>query len=321
MLRREKKKRERKRLLDAGKRFCVRHCNYGNVGTRQNGGDTNNNTNNHHSNGGGDLLSGSLGPGSGKRGSIASITQPRGDVEDLVRSRLSLMSLTHHRRDSRTSLPGYTSMSELKVNSISLQLPSPHILRRPSLTLLGEVDEHEYIDDDDEDNDSGETTVTEQITKSRSTSHLEREDSTCSMGGGSIGGRLSLVRRFSFRKNKGSSSAKSPYKMAKLTIQKRSSSTPFESSFFVKPKPERRLSSLLPRRKSNKGSDSTFSMDSILQRALMPPGLDEATRMIFNSSNSSSKQRRNAVFEMNNEERNGLKVFLREHIKSKQPKE
>ena len=43
--------------------------------------------------------------------------------------------------------------------------------------------------------------------------------------------------------------------------------------------------------------------------------------MIFNSSNSSSKQRRNAVFEMNNEERNGLKVFLREHIKSKQPKE
>ena len=141
------------------------------------------------------------------------------------------------------------------------------------------------------------------------------------MGGGSIGGRLSLVRRFSFRKNKGSSSAKSPYKMAKLTIQKRSSSTPFESSFFVKPKPERRLSSLLPRRKSNKGSDSTFSMDSILQRALMPPGLDEATRMIFNSSNSSSKQRRNAVFEMNNEERNGLKVFLREHIKSKQPKE
>ena len=299
MLRREKKKRERKRLLDAGKRFCARHCNYGNVEARQNGGDTNNN------NGGGEM----------KRGSIASIMNPRVDVEDLVRSRLSLMSL-NHRKDSRTSLPGYNSMSELKVNSVSLQLPSPHILRRQSLTLLGEVDEHEHIDDEENDNDG---TISGKTTKYRSTSHLEREDSTCSMGGG---GRISLVRRFSFRKNKGSSSSssKSPSKLARLTIQKRSSSTPFESSFFVKAKPERRLSSLL-RRKSNKGSDSTFSMDSILQRALIPPGLDEATRMVFNSSASSSKQRRNAVCEMNSDERNGLKVFLREHVKSKQPNE
>ena len=294
MFSRKKKTREKRRLLEAGKRFCVRRCNHGNVEKNQTGGDTNNSSNN-----GGEIHYGSLGAG-WKKVSLASMINAR-DMEDLVRSKLSLMSL-NQRKDSRTSLLGYNSLTELKVHSISSQLPSPRIRRRKSLSSLGEVDELE----DDGGNDEN--------TKYRSTFHLERGNSSCSVGNSD---RLSLVQRFSFRKK--GASAKSPSKMAKLTTQKRSSSTPFESSFLVKAKPERKLSSLI-RRKSTKEAedDNPFCMGSILQRALMPAGVDEATRMVFNSSLSNSKQRRNAVCETHPDERNGLKVFLQKYLKLKQ---
>lgn len=335
MLRREKKGRERKRLLEAGKRFCRRRCTQCEVQPNQGSpirriGNypvcINNNINRTLFDGESDKISNdgwSLGEG-GKRGSLVSMTHVVRDVDDLVpSSRLSLLSLqpVQARRGSRASLPGYTSLSsETNSNSLSSQLiPSPYPLRRKSLTSLGEVDETDSIDGNEDKNNS--QNVCDKNTKYQSTSYLEKrcknKNPTGCTGRSRSTSRLSLIRRFSFRKKtgEGGSTTKSPSKITRITLQKRSSSTPFNSSFFVKPKPERRLSSLI--RRKSKGSGSDFSMGSILQRALMPPGIDEATRAVFRSSQN-SKQRRNAVFEVNPDERHGLKVFLSEHVKAKQ---
>ena len=270
MVSKDKKKQERSRLIDAGKQFCSRHCSYGNVvqaspQRHQNG--------RHDGNNNGDILIEDV----GKKMSAHTINGSHKDFGDLLHSRLSLMSL-NNRKDSRCSLPGYTSLVDMKLNSLPQLSPL-----KSSLNSLGKLEECPENDLE---------------TRSSSTSNLDRKQAKTP----------SLIRRLSLRKK--SSAIKSP---SKIGTHKRSGSVPFESAFLTA-KPDRKLSF---RRKGSRNDE--FSMASILQKALMPPGIDEATRMVFNAS--SRKGRRNAVCEVGAHERDGLRMYLNEKMKGKQANE
>uniref|UniRef100_A0A7M5X200 Uncharacterized protein n=1 Tax=Clytia hemisphaerica TaxID=252671 RepID=A0A7M5X200_9CNID len=266
MVSKDKKKQERSRLIDAGKQFCGRNCSYGSVvqasSQRQQNRRHDGNNNN------GDVLIEDV----GKKMSTHTMNGSHKDFGDLLQSRLSLMSL--NRKDSRCSLPGYTSMVDMKLNSLAQLSPL-----KSSMISLGKLEE---------------CPENELETRSSSTSNLDRRQAKTP----------SLMRRLSLRKKSG---MRSP---AKIGTHKRSGSVPFESAFLTS-KPDRKLSF---RRKGSRNDE--FSMASILQKALMPPGIDEATRMVFNASRR--KGRRNAVCEVGAHERDGLRMYLNEKMKGKQ---